>query len=117
MDKPTRWLRVEVSKGLYDEIVRLAKLDDREPHVYLRRHLESHFAPYFADMPGPKALRGLFEKEAEKRGLTGESVHGLPAGPDNDLGVPQAQPTVCLNENQGVGLKVLCPCSRCSTTC
>lgn len=43
MDKPTRWLRVEVPSSLYDEIVKRAKADDRPMATFLRRHLTEAF--------------------------------------------------------------------------
>lgn len=94
MDKDTRWLRVQVPASLYNEIVRLAKQDDREPHVYLRRHLEREFLSEADPFVPPQVFPGL----------TDESTN---------------RPPVCLHEGvePGTPMGVVCPCPKCSTTC
>lgn len=145
MDKQTRWLRVEVPTRLYDEIARLAKLDDREPHVFLRRHLEHYFCQHTCKC-GPKEyclecadylfcgteIRATSSVEkyqvSTEKGLIGESVHGLPSceggGHIGPCGCapcafcyPPAKPPVCLHDSveDGIATGIACPCEKCST--
>lgn len=93
MDKDTRWLRVQVPIALYDEIVRLAKKDDRAPHVYLRRFLEREFTPVVPNASDPFVPPQVFP-----------SV--------------QADMPVCLYDGvePGTVTGLACPCPKCSTT-
>lgn len=100
MDKPTRWLRVEVPTALYDEIVKRAKADDRELHVYLRRHLEEAFE-----------TKTPFSK-----------MEVIYHGTDGRVTVPwekfkaNIEPK-CLLEGATGPMGVACPCPKCAMTC
>lgn len=128
MDKPTRWLRVEVSEDCYKKIVSDAIADDREVNVYLRRHLEAHFnrpaVNYgFAEPCGCEIYQTC--AKCRPKGLTGESVHGTPCCPSDMCGEKSCgrcyptKPTVCLHDGvePGTVMGVVCPCVKCSTTC
>ena len=106
MDKPTKWLRLQVPTALYNEIARKAKADDRELPVFLRRHLEEAFpVPIASEKTTPKVFPS--EQMAERNpGLTGVSVHGLP---EEKCMFEGADPTV--------PLMVSCPCGKCSPRC
>lgn len=110
MDKETRWLRVEVTKELYDEIVKRAKADDRKTHVYLRRHLESFFAPI-----RPRCLCKLGQSCPE---CVDYVYHGTEIRTTQPWEKFKAviEPA-CLLEGATGPMSVVCPCPKCATTC
>jgi hypothetical protein len=124
MDKPTKWLRLQVSKELYNELTRRAKEDDRELPTFLRRHLEYAF-PLCSCGPDPAKVCAKcidyvylgteirtdrpakdFQIQTDDKGLTGVSVHGLP---EEKCMFEGADPNVPMN--------LVCPCGKCSPRC
>jgi len=105
MDKQTRWLRVEVPTRLYDEIVRLAKLDDREPHVFLRRHLEDYFC-----QPTCKCGPDGCCLECVDYTYRGTAIRA--DGPTEKYQVVTETP--CLHDGKTGPMSIVCPCPKCA---